>query len=1009
MADQKFDTLSSIYQMMTPNIGGVPVLNSGEEVDANKATALVFRSIFNIPGGGLKTSGTIITELKQQLKNADDEKKKQLKSVLRMYSSAGHFKDSDFTWHLLTPNPDDSSDKPIEIPDADDGMKEIMGFSVAPAKTKKKYGIILSDENFISPMTQGARDAEIFLNGMPSFVMSRCVPYLSAEFVFDRPGLSGKSQTLTAPGLLKFLLGAQDTTGNGATQNFADGTANRIMLAGNSISVTEVPDAAASGEQTDGKQSAKELPYNQLISGMEMFTAPQTLQNMDILPRGSRYVPVLDPTRPLASIENVTINVTPTYGLMSYKTAQMQIKVHDRSRLHELADLIKPQIYTRSTIWLTYGWRHPREPGNPYADFINNTMMTREAYGIVNASYDFDHLGQATLSLQLFTRGARELRDIRITDGLGSFESVKKRIELITQDIKRLRHELKLDKPTGILKEIRSFQLLEAASNGAEPNIDVNEVSKVLDELEKSFLEGDSKIDKAKADELKELLENLYAPAGGGADAKFAYKEQFEKVSKQATDRLLKKVQTGADPFLMSSAKDDIRKSELGDNYKPHPFAKLIDDYNGRGKRDKENRKNSVNPRLIVSFGKLFSTFLGNGVATLDAVDELQMVFYPMNLRAGLAAGTNIAEFPIDMSVFLDQYRDYISRKRTDRITIEEFLKLAVDAQLGNVRGPGFNLFGHLEPYDPKTNESKLKKGQQDEFESALAQKDNKFGPFKMPVINVYVESAHVGRNGTTASPTGFDLLEGFQRDVLALTGAHDKNYTKVMRVHIFDKAVDPYPTSTAILKGDDGTSDRIPKGLAAATGTQFKKSNIELIEQALKESGAVVEDLIQIDDVQGVIVRDENANKRVKDFVSQTIPTIVYGSNATMVKDAKVSTKQDALLTSVQMMSGKSGRPSVTQPNGGGTMGLPLRIIPATVQVTTMGCPVLRYAQIFFFDYGTGTTIDNKYVVTGLNHSIGPGKFETSLDMTWYDAYGQYESTPSLMNYLKLIDAPDE
>lgn len=998
MADESFDTLASIYQMMSPtDSSGTPMSNNKNSAKPTPIST-VFSSIFDVPGGGLKTMGTLLKNINQLLSKATDDQKKEIESIIRLYSTFGHLA-VDQDWQLLIDNPDDADDELVNLQDSQAGMADILGLEDA---SKKNYGIILSDEPFMSPATIGARDSELFLNSMPSYVMSRCVPYLSTEFVFDRPMTTGKNQTLNAPSILKFLLGAQDTATN---NSFAEGTANDIMIKANSISSGKISDTL---QQTDGKDTAKALAYDQTIAGMELFTAPQTLLNPNPLPYGSRYVPVIDPMRPLASVENLTVSVAPTFGLMSFKTATLTLKVHDRSRLHELADLIKPLIYSQTSVWLTYGWRHPVEPNNVYANFVNNKMLTREVYGISNSSYQFDHVGQATITLQLYTKGTRELRDIKITEaGQYSFGAVNKRIQKVVEDIKKYRHKLHLDKPVGVLKEIRSYQLLEAASNGSDPNIDVHEISKVLNELERSFLKQGASIDKVAADKLRDSIEELYSPVGKGKDAKFAYKEMFDRVTKQATDKLLTKIRTTADPFLMSQKKDETRQKQQNST-KTHPFTELIESYNKRTFRNKKNRKRKVPKRHIVSFGKLFSTFVGNAISNVDGVDELQLFFYPMNQKAGLAAGVNISEFPIDMHIFLDQYRDHISRRQSDKITVEEFLKLVVDAQMQDVRGIGYGLFGFLEPYDPKTRKSQIKKGQSAQFQSTLSKQEQAQGQFKLPVITTYIESAHVGNNNVQSSTnSGQDLLDSFDRDVLQLNGAHDKNYTKIMRIHVFDKTVDPYPLSSAVLRGDDGTSTPIPNVFNDTNKVPLNKANVAKIEKTLQQNGGFVDDLLEINSTFGVVVKDENANQRVKDFVSQTIPTISYGSNASMILNANITTKQDALLTSVQMMANKSGRPSVTQPNGGGTMGLPLRVIPAAISVETMGCNLIRYAQQFFFDYNTGTTLDNRTVVTGINHNIGPGKFETSMDLTWYDSYGQYESKPTLYNYLKLIDAP--
>ena len=78
---------------------------------------------------------------------------------------------------------------------------------------------------------------------------------------------------------------------------------------------------------------------------------------------------------------------------------------------------------------------------------------------------------------------------------------------------------------------------------------------------------------------------------------------------------------------------------------------------------------------------------------------------------------------------------------------------------------------------------------------------------------------------------------------------------------------------------------------------------------------------------------------------------------------------------------------------------GLPLRVSPVEVDLTIFGCPVIGFGQQFFIDFGTGTTIDNVYAVTGISHNLGPGEFTTSLKLTALDAYGAYESTLNLVS----------
>jgi hypothetical protein len=98
-----------------------------------------------------------------------------------------------------------------------------------------------------------------------------------------------------------------------------------------------------------------------------------------------------------------------------------------------------------------------------------------------------------------------------------------------------------------------------------------------------------------------------------------------------------------------------------------------------------------------------------------------------------------------------------------------------------------------------------------------------------------------------------------------------------------------------------------------------------------------------------------------------------------------------DSKLASVNML--RAGLRGDTAAPGVRDSGVPLQVTPVTLSLTTIGCPIVNYGQNFFVDFGTGTTIDNVYAVTGIDHSISKGKFETKLKMTSIDAFGKYNS----------------
>ncbi len=132
-------------------------------------------------------------------------------------------------------------------------------------------------------------------------------------------------------------------------------------------------------------------------------------------------------------------------------------------------------------------------------------------------------------------------------------------------------------------------------------------------------------------------------------------------------------------------------------------------------------------------------------------------------------------------------------------------------------------------------------------------------------------------------------------------------------------------------------------------------------------------------------------SNQRIKDAVSKMVPTIRFGSNGTTILNAALGSHADPRVTSVNMQRSMTVR-NTAAPNGSGEFGLPLRVIPAQLQMTTLGNPLAMMAQVYFIDFQTGTTLDNLYIVTGLTHTITPGKFETSWQFGYSDAYGVFE-----------------
>ena len=77
----------------------------------------------------------------------------------------------------------------------------------------------------------------------------------------------------------------------------------------------------------------------------------------------------------------------------------------------------------------------------------------------------------------------------------------------------------------------------------------------------------------------------------------------------------------------------------------------------------------------------------------------------------------------------------------------------------------------------------------------------------------------------------------------------------------------------------------------------------------------------------------------------------------------------------------------------------MPLVIMPSQASIEIFGCPWVNFGQSVFLDFETGTTIDNKYVITGISHNLSPGKYTTQLTLSYADNYGQLKNIEDTLN----------
>lgn len=397
-------------------------------------------------------------------------------------------------------------------------------------------------------------------------------------------------------------------------------------------------------------------------------------------------------------------------------------------------------------------------------------------------------------------------------------------------------------------------------------------------------------------------------------------------------------------------------------------------------------------------------------------VNEVQFVFHTFNDFAGRAGGANIAEFPVDFEYFKDIFQKLARSRRDPNYTLEEFTRIISDNIINNPRSVAYGMRSLYTVSNDKDSTNSLPRIELDKNVKGEAVANQmtrilgkKGGTFKFPVLECYIET----------------LPRRLLKDDDQLP-ENDPSYN-IMRIHFYDKSTTPYEPVFDLLAAARGEQvnikiDESKPSLERPSDDPKLYNHTALVafadyvskirsakSQEEKKSVPIPEELKPNGDKKpfksGPNIVIPSGVDVLRNFLRETVPTITYGSNLSAVKHADISTLQDAQQQAIFMK--RSGATNPTQPNGSDVGGLPVTVMPTTVNLDLFGCPLIALMQQFFVDMNTGTTVDNVYVVTGLSHTISPGKFDTKVKMTAGEAYGKFkplkEALDQVSNLLKL------
>jgi hypothetical protein len=884
---------------------------------------------------------------------------------------------------------------------------------------------------FISPSTRATREMDFFLNYIPNIQASQMVPYLNVEFQIRRPLYAGAENYTTAPGTLRFLLGSV---------NSADlkSPADKFMV--------------SSDTYTKNSDNSSEKMVH---AGMEMFLMPQTLTDMDNLSeRGltreaARFTRV-KPFVPFASIESFDVSVQNAgAGMIAHKKGTLKFRIHDKGRMGELSEFLKSsEGFSQAIIWTTYGWVAPQgREEDHYSNFINDNMIIRECWTVMNSQFSFDQSGQLVLNLDLISRPAKTIMSSRVAE-LGGSEKLKQ-FHKIIQSFSDLKTKVKSSDKFNI--NVLSEQILNAASTNGML-LDIKNIDTAALELAAALRAGGlPPAEIAKVEEDLQKLKTSLNYDNVKQDVKIAVEKKFNKLNNDIDS---------PDPFLAEVGKQDYFSDSKGaalineislTTRGVRTYNEEIKKTSGAGKKSKDKKKaNPVTPASssaannkpeenkpgiddkltlqakMASFGRVFLDFIVPSIKNSDTCDEVQVFFYALNNSCGPMSGLSIAEFPIDLERLAYAYREAVKNSSTESLQLQSFLKLLIETQFSDKRSVGYGMNQFYKPWDysqPTADLELVNSG--DGVKAGLAQWFKDYGAFKPPIIEMYVEEGEEGSSRTNVvASLKNDAFRTLKDKAEGKSTGGDRRI--IRRIHIYDRANNPYEflqkvvnTGSGFELGsiDGGKLRGVLDGVISKYGIETARAvedYIKLVNQtrdegitlsdALRAKGVSDEDLTSIEVVEkpyGNQIRIGRDRKSLKEFLMTTVPTIRVGSNGSMVIQSNVSSKVDGTIGAINLVKTIKGQQEARATLSDNALeqidGLPLRTVPVQLTMTTVGVPIAQLYQLFFVDFDTGTSLDNIYNCTQVTHNLAPGKFTTNMTFMYQDGYAKFSGAPGL------------
>jgi len=819
----------------------------------------------------------------------------------------------------------------------EDGFLNLEDFKFYPENNvpTKEDSAITVFELLDSKIGTAIRDTigiSIFTSLIPPHIASRAVPYVSIKIMSPTSISTNGSNTIAdSLSLIRYLKGKIE---------WKKDDINSIMFANN----------------INGNMIAN-------AGGMELFTSPQTLiSDIDDINSntflGTRPV---DRFRPLMTLTSMDLEqVSAGAGLMSYKQGKLEFVLHDRGRLSEISQFVKPGAYASVELEIEYGWSIDPNSGSRelenlsikddvFAQFIDSLKIV-EKYIVVNSTFNFDDTGQVNISSTISMKGAQDIKSLDLSETVGASKNA---IAAAMKDIQKIA----FGDQSKLVADVFGESIINSIAND-ESVLQVDD--KNLSDIRKS-LNRISTSQKPLSGDLLDLGRKLDEIFKQGGSLSIVEKAASEFVTKLINDAPVNK-----EIFF---ATEDMLKNK---NSSKENLISIDAFKNSMDSSDYQNGS--------ISLGRLLLLILGKPLKASKKFDEIHFIFNKVNDRGGFVRSLSLASFPLDRKKLQANLNDLF--KKNTKISLVGLLGVIGIAHVNSMTYPAY---GFAAAYNDKGELEQTGNTSIDKSLSASGIYDRNF---VQPRLSIVTE---------------------------CVPGVLNPNQT-ILRIHVTDAANQPYLThAEAILamRSDSsffldtsGLSEKHPlfksiypndlnpdKILKYRTDTIQKMNEKGIIIPVINDSKPGEKNKSSSYNIDLTKIFRSNDPKKVRDFMSEALPIIKYGGAYGLVRNITVSSISDPALATINVIAADEAQGSSEKSSK--NKGLPLIVNPTEISVEMLGCPLVNFGQSFYIDLASNTSADNIYACVGINHKISPGEFTTTLKLVMnVGAYGIYNSS---------------